>query len=333
MELTVNNANDLFANGLWKLKINGREENSRNGPVLRIPEPVLTTVKRPMERVLFFGERDANPIFHLMEAIWMLAGRRDVAFPQLFNSRIGQYSDDGEVFNAAYGYRLRHHFGHDQLCEVIEKLKRDPETRQAVLQLWDADDLSKNTLDRACNTQLVLEVVDGRLNMTTFNRSNDFWYGAAGANIVHFTVIMEFIAAAVGVGVGEYRSFSTNLHLYTELYDAKKHLVMPPIAEMYDMYAKGVTPSPLGVMEDYGKFLDDCENFCMHPFEHPRYYHDFFHDVAYPMAMVSKVRKEKSGDGVKWANMIYAEDWKIATLDWIERREAAKRVSFTSCPR
>jgi thymidylate synthase len=325
MELTVNNANDLFAEGLWKIKIHGREENSRNGPVLRIPEPVLTRVKNPMERVLFFGERDANPIFHLLEAIWMLAGRRDVAFPQLFNSKIGQYSDDGEVFNAAYGYRLRHHFGQDQLCGVIEKLKKDPETRQAVLQLWDAADLNKNTLDRACNTQLVLDIVDGKLNMTTFNRSNDFWYGAAGANIVHFTIIMEFIANAVGVGMGEYRSFTTNLHLYTELYDAGKHLVIPPDPDMYDMYRGVVKPLSLAVSEDYGKFLDDCENFCLDPFGHPHYYHSFFQDVAYPMAMVSKVRKEKTGDGVKWAEMIYASDWKLATLGWIKRREDAKR--------
>lgn len=324
MELTVNNANDLFAEGLWKIKIHGREENSRNGPVLRIPEPVLTRVKNPMERVLFFGERDANPIFHLLEAIWMLAGRRDVAFPQLFNSKIGQYSDDGEVFNAAYGYRLRHHFGQDQLCGVIEKLKKDSETRQAVLQLWDAADLNKDTLDRACNTQLVLDIVDGKLNMTTFNRSNDFWYGAAGANIVHFTVIMEFIAGAVGVGMGEYRSFTTNLHLYTELYNAGKHLIIPPNAEQFDMYAKGVTPMSMGVAEDYGKFLDDCENFCNDPFSHPNYYHDFFQDVAYPMAMVSKVRKEKASDGKKWADMIYAPDWRMATFDWIKRREAAK---------
>src|SRR5574343_1524621 len=114
MEITVNNANDMFSEGIWKIKINGQKEDSRNGPVLRIPEPVLTKVKNPTQRVLFFGERDANPIFHLMESIWMLAGRRDVEFPALFNSRIGQYSDDGLEFNAAYGWRMSSHCGEGQ---------------------------------------------------------------------------------------------------------------------------------------------------------------------------------------------------------------------------
>ena len=42
------------------------------------------------------------------------------------------------------------------------------------------------------------------------------------------------------------------------------------------------------------------------------------------MAMVSKVRKEKSADGMKWVDLIEADDWRIATDDWVERREAAK---------
>jgi len=325
MEITVNNANDMFSEGIWKIKINGQKENSRNGPVLRIPEPVLTTVKNPMERVLFFGPRDANPVFHIAESIWILAGRRDVEFPALFNSKIGQYSDDGLEFNAAYGWRMRSHFGEDQLVGVIEKLKKDPGTRQAVVQLWDPLDLNKQTLDRACNMQLIFDVSEGALNMLVINRSNDFWYGYAGADIVHMTIIQEFIAGALGLDVGVYRTFSNNLHLYTELYDASRHLVMPPNAEVYDQYRTGIKPKSLGVTPDTWKtFLRDCEDFCHDPFAHPRYKHEFFHNVAYPMAMVSKVRKEKSGDGLKWVDMIEADDWRIATEDWVERREAAK---------
>ena len=100
MEIIARNVNDLFSEGLWKLKICGVEDTSRNGPVVRIPEPVLVTLNRPLERVLFNGERDCNPIFHLLESVHILAGRRDVAFLKQFNQNIGQFSDDGEVFNA-----------------------------------------------------------------------------------------------------------------------------------------------------------------------------------------------------------------------------------------
>lgn len=326
MEIKVYNANDLFSEGLWKIKVCGVKGDSRNGPVLRIPEPVLTTVKNPRERVLFFGPRDANPIFHLMESIWMIAGRRDVAFPKMFNSKFDQYSDDKEVFNAAYGYRMRHHFGSDQLIDVIRKLKDDPGTRQAVVQLWDSKDLMKDTLDRACNTQFVVEIVNGRLNMTTFNRSNDFWYGACGANIVHFTVIMEFIASAVGVEMGEYRSFTTNLHLYTELYNAAPHMVTPPDPSDYDHYATGIVASaPIMEDGDWYNWMLDAEEFCEDPFVPKPYRHRFFNQVAVPMAMVSKVRKDKTSDGRGWANRIAASDWCKAVHIWIDNREAAKQ--------
>lgn len=326
MEITVRNANQMFSEMFWRFKTSGVSADSRNGPVIRIPEPVLTTVKCPLERVLFHKGRDANPVFHLLEACWMLAGRRDVAFLKQFNGNIGLYSDDGKVFNAAYGYRLRKHFGRDQLVEAINKLRRDPETRQCVLQLWDPADLSKNTKDRACNTQLIFEIVKGRLNMTVFNRSNDAWFGYAGANIVHFTVIQEFVAAAVGVLTGEYRTFSTNLHIYTELYDASRYLDTPPNPAEYDHYSSGrVRPFPLMLAGDYRGFLQDCEMFCNDPFNQViRYKNDFFNHVAHPLAMVSRIRKIHAGDGRGFAAKIRAEDWRHAAFMWIDKRELLK---------
>jgi len=331
MEIRVRNVNEGIAEAFWKLRVMGVEEESRNGPVLVFPEPVMTIYEKPCERVLFWPERDANPIFHLMESIWMMAGRRDVKFPELFNSRIGQYSDDGEVFNAAYGHRWREHFGVDQLSEIIKLLKKDPKTRRAVMQMWDPADLTKNTKDMACNTQVFFEIRNGKLNMTVLNRSNDIWYGCYGANAVHFSFMMEFVAIATDVEVGEYRQFSNNLHLYTELYDAKKHLENPPIDTEYDYYKRGVVNSTPMMSRcsrlDNSKWkdwLNNAELFCDNPFLYDVVYPDFFRYTAYPMAMVSKSRKEKTSSGMNWAEKIHDPDWRIATIQWIERREKAK---------
>jgi len=326
MELTVRNANDLFSEGLWRLKGCGVKSDSRNGAVIRIEEPVIITVERPQERVLFFEGRDCNPIFHIMESIWILSGRRDVSFLKLFNRNIDQFSDDGYVFNAAYGFRMRNHFGRDQLVEVINILKSDPCSRQAVIQLWDSEDLTKKTLDKCCNTQLVFDIVSNRVNLTVFNRSNDFWWGNAGSNIVHFSFLLEFVAAALRRPVGKMRTMINNLHIYDKsVYDAAKHLDAPPDPYEYDAYQHGVTPaSMLTDGASWSTWLRDAEDYCVAPFEPLKSVHPFFNEVAYPMAMVSKTRKEKSGTGEAWAIRIQAEDWKIATLDWIHRREEAK---------
>lgn len=327
MELKVRNVNQAFSEVFWRLKVlNLTPEPTRNGPALVFPEPVVTTYACPLERVLFHPGRDCNPIFHLLESIWILAGRRDVAFLQQFNSKIGQYSDDGKVFNAAYGYRLRKHFGRDQLVEVIQLLRRDPGTRQAVLQIWDQADLTKKTKDKACNVEVIFDTRGGHLNMTVMNRSNDLWYGAYGANAVHFSILQEFVACSIGMRTGVYRQISNNLHLYTELYDAKKYLSMPPDASSYDHYSAGTArPSPLMLNGEYKSFLQDCERFCNDPFD-PRavYVHPFLKHVAEPMAMVSRVRKTGAGDGKGYAAKILSEDWRRATMEWIVRRDKLK---------
>jgi hypothetical protein len=330
MELVVRNVNQAFSEIFWKLKVlNLEPEQTRNGPAIVHPEMVTTVYTCPSERVLFHGGRDANPIFHLMESIWMLAGRNDVTFLKQFNRRMGDFSDDGKTFNAAYGHRWRNHFGRDQLDDVIKLLRRDPATRQAVVQIWDSADINKKTRDKACNTQVVFDVRKDRLNMTVFNRSNDIWWGAYGANAVHFSILQEFVAAATGHRMGVYRQVSNNFHLYTELYDAKKYLSMPPESKHYDYYSLGtVRPLPLMMNAEYKLFLTECEMFCTDPFnDRIHYASPFLEYVARPMAMISRVRNAHAGDGRYYAQKIRAEDWRRAAFEWIDRRENAKRIA------
>ena len=325
MEFTYNNVNDQFAGMFDMFHTYGEEVETRNGRALRIPEPVVTHILFPTERVLFHQGRDANPIFHLFESLWMLAGSKLVEPLSRFNSRIHQYSDDGEVFNGAYGYRMRNHFGGDQLLGVIDTLREDPNSRQAVIQLWDAEDLRKSTLDKCCNTQLVFEVRDGRLNMTTFNRSNDGWWGYAGANAVHFTVIMQFIAEALKLEVGRYTTVSTNLHLYIDLYDANNYLENPPSHDDFYFDYDQVEPYDLLQGVSYKVFLEDCQRL-MHPV--PKFdaiHSPFIRHTMYPMMEVAFARKRGS-DGRTSARFIHAGDWREVTFKYIQNREAAKEA-------
>jgi hypothetical protein len=328
MEIIGRNVNDTLEDAIWRLKSGQYEpEPSRNGRVLAFPEPVMTTYLKPEERVVFSSMRDANPIFHLLESIWMLAGREDVAFLKLFNGTIGQFSDDGEVFNAAYGKRWRSHFKFDQLSAVIETLRNDPKSRQAVIQMWDASDFNKLTKDKACNMSIVFDCRGGKLNMTVMNRSNDLWWGAYGANAVHMSFLQEFVAHAVGVPIGVYRQFSNNLHLYLDVYDGQSIVDNPMPLSNCNYYRMNVVSAlPIMLNADYKSFLRDCEKFCDNPFSHvAEYTHPFFLAVAHPMAMVSRVRKADGGTGRGWAARIQASDWRLAALEWIDRRELKKQ--------
>lgn len=231
------------------------EEKSRAGAVLVSPEPVTTVYERPRERVLFCPRRNANPFFHLVEALWMLAGRSDAAplnhYVRDFGSRFAE--PDGTI-HGAYGHRWRHALGYDQLSVVVEKLRSNPRDRQAVIQMWDASevtDLNDNTFegcddlrgewrDRPCNTHVYLRIVDRpavqyavdfdpsvvgdkevfsrRLEMTVLCRSNDAIWGAYGANAVHFSMLQEYLAARIGVEVGLLYQVSNNFHVYQDVW-------------------------------------------------------------------------------------------------------------------
>ncbi len=206
----------VYQEALWAMRINGVEEESRNGPVLVIPHPVMLEITWPWNRVLFDPVRDANPFFHFMEFVWMMAGSNDAEWISMFNKRMMEYADDG-VLRGAYGWRWCHPTS--QIKHTIDLLKIDSLTRQAVITMWYPlyDDYRANTSDRPCNTHIYFRAIENRLDMTVCNRSNDLIWGMLGSNVVHFTMLHELISRAIGYEQGIYRVFSHNLHFYTEM--------------------------------------------------------------------------------------------------------------------
>jgi len=216
--IKARNVNDALRQGLVYLKQHGVPRDSRNGPVLLAPEPVTTVYTHPLERVLFWDARDANPFFHLVESLWMLSGRNDVALVARFAKQMEAYSDNGMTFHGAYGYRWRKWFEFDQLLSIIESLKKNKDDRRQVLQMWDPrKDLGKLGKDFPCNVSATFQInTQGALDLAVFCRSNDIVWGAYGANAVHFSFLLEYMARAVGVPVGRYSQISINWHGYLE---------------------------------------------------------------------------------------------------------------------
>lgn len=358
MEINAMNVNEALSDGLEWLKSSGVREDSRNGPVIVSPEPVMTTYRFPMERVLFSPKRDANPWFHLMEALWMIAGRQDVKWPLYFNSKFGAWSDDGKIVHGAYGHRWRRKFlllnssvyrTADQLSILADELRMNPTSRRCVLQMWSVgSDLSlavgdKLGRDVPCNTHVYFDVKDGLLNQTVCCRSNDIIWGAYGANAVHMSVLLEYMAARAGLGVGGYRQFSNNFHLYPALYTAKGQCVDAAIEELAmdarinDHYMRDLTQSPIintPVAEwdaDLFKFMSWTEEVMDHGLiinNAPECGDPFFSGCAIPMFVAWMYRKTKRGTGLKQIDLLFNyPDWEMACRQWIERREERKNAN------
>ena len=318
MHITGTNVNHVYWDALQWLKVSGVHEESRNGPVLVSPGPVLLQYMNPTERVLFDPLRDANPYFHAMEALWMLAGRGDLEWPLYFNSNLSEFSDDGSSLNGAYGHRWRRYFYFDQLKMLVDHLKDNPKSRRAVLAMWDPDDLYLRNFSRdlPCNTHAYFDLRGGRLNMTVCNRSNDLVWGACGANAVHFSMLQEYLAAGLRRPVGTYYQFTNNLHLYTE----QHKVLLDNTYSDWDLYEDRTVRVPLVDTEleqwdvDLTRFLSDPEGDTL-------YLNSFFNDVASPMYSSWADRKGGRNNGLLAAEAIRAEDWRVACINWIKRRE------------
>src|SRR5690606_24922772 len=197
--IEARNVNDAWPQAIDYILSNGTRRQSRNGDVISVDVPVATVYQKPMERVLFDPVRDANPLFHLNEALWMLAGSDNAYWLDQFVGDFSKrFSEEGGRMHGAYGKRWRSWFysvtkgtSIDQLEEAIRLLDNDPYDRQVVISMWDAEaDLGVPGLkDRPCNTHIYLRadryapsdngIIDGaphyvhHLDMTVCCRSND----------------------------------------------------------------------------------------------------------------------------------------------------------------
>jgi len=294
--IEARNVNDAYRQGIQLVRSEGVLEESRAGQVLVMQSPVATVYSRPRERVLLEPQRAANPFFHLMESIWMLAGRRDATWLDQyvadFSSRFAE--DDGNA-HGAYGHRWRRHFFHpgytgdensvhpamlDQLLMAGEILLKNPTSRQAVISMWDpAVDLGAVKKDICCNDLIMLrsrrDHIDDcwELDITVLCRSNDLIWGLAGANAVHMSMVHEVLAQLSGMRTGRYTQFSNNYHAYTDVLDRVASRTLAPLSE-WDAYSRGeVAHQPLFLSDQSSStreemareaqgFLRDCEAFC-----------------------------------------------------------------------
>lgn len=366
--MIVNNArtvSEALHNGLHALRVQGIKQESRVGDVIVLPQPMMTVYHNPLNRVLFSPMRDANPFFHVMETLWMLAGRNDLPWLAQFNSNIVNYSDDGgKTQPGAYGLRWRNWFGYDQLKLIIAELKNNPQTRRCVLAMWDggqaievedngatsAGDLTaaiNGSADVPCNTHAYFDTIDGKLNMTVCCRSNDIIWGAYGANAVHFSFLLEYVSAMTGLPMGVYRQFSNNFHLYTNIVPEASLMPMARDAEASDRYFvvdKREVPwgagtgtasnraiaelrriplvtleSPISFDEDLKFFMEDGGG---------NYGNCFFSGVAQPMFNAYMAFKVKDyEDAIHMAEQVTAEDWRIACVEWLKRRQIKANVN------
>lgn len=339
--IEADNVNDALRQAVAIMRVGAGfvEVAPRDGKMtLEYSTPVTTTYERPWRRVLFSQVRDANPFFHLMESLWMLGGRDDVLWIEQFSSKIGQYAEDEGYFHGAYGARWRWHFQRDTADEAIDQLEllakhiqEKPNSRRAVLAMWDPQaDLDQEYRDIPCNTHVYFKQREGRLNMTVCCRSNDLVLGCYGANAVHFSILQEYTAAKIGVKMGTYTHVSDSWHVYVDNPFYQRVVVNREMLDQVDYYSIGGASNQIRstslVNGDVEAWDADLKVFLGDQWDEGLAYRDaFFWGCAVPMRQAWSAYKRGAYEAaLGYITKVSAPDWRLAGHEWLIRRKRRK---------
>lgn len=261
---TVGMARELLDFGI-KREMHGFQANTASA-CYEIPEPVVVKIEDPTARQILIPERKWNRVLPYAESLWMILGSNDLDdLPGHFVKSVYNFSDDGHTWRGGYGPRIRRYTGIsnqyyrslnnkkissqedqakdsfvnvDQLRYVIETLRNEPTSRQALITIHDpAKDslLGLKTRDIPCTRSLHFMIVDGKLNLYVWMRSNDFIWGAQAVNIPNFTLMQQYVAKILNVPMGSYFHVVDNFHFYESSRELVETLAEVKMEDAYEM--------------------------------------------------------------------------------------------------
>ena len=119
-------------------------------------------------------------------------------------------ADSQRKVRSNYGWQWeRNH----QLDKIVAKLKDKPETRHAVISIYDGKEIDTYAKDTPCTYAIQFTILNNKLDMSVLMRSNDLWFGFC-IDQYCFASIQEMVAERLSIKIGSYYHFANNLHLY-----------------------------------------------------------------------------------------------------------------------
>lgn len=212
MDVTADSLDELLFKTYSFIRKRGFAISPTKGPAHEVTGASLR-LTAPRAR-LSRTEARATLFSCLGELLWYLSANNDLKFIEHYIGTYGKYSDDMKTIFGAYGPRIFGEGDKAQIQKVISLLRDKPDTRQAVVQVFDRGDLLEPHKDIPCACTLQFMMRENRLQLLTTMRSNDAWLGLPH-DIFCFTMIQELVARSLGVELGDYKHFAGSLHLYT----------------------------------------------------------------------------------------------------------------------
>lgn len=198
-----------------EIAIKGMQQlNARTG------EQILVMRRMP---VIDVDLKEDCPILHTKkiwergvteEIAWIIRGETNIKGLGPAARIWEKWADENGELGPVYGKQFRDFHGVDQLQGMIDKLNKDPSTRQAVMTAWNPNEIDQMALPPCHGVAVEAFIVDGDLTLRMFQRSADFFVGVP-FNLAEYAMFAHFIAAHTN-STPSYLSIAFgHAHLYT----------------------------------------------------------------------------------------------------------------------
>lgn len=200
---------DILENGVHKDDRTGTGTRSVFGRQIRFDLskgfPLLTTKKL-----------HARSIIH--ELLWFLNGDTNIRYLNENGVTIwDEWADDNGDLGPVYGHQWRHWRRPDgtevdQIAELVETIKRSPDSRRMIVSAWNPGEIGHMALP-PCHCLWQVYVADGKLSLQLYQRSADIFLGVP-FNIASYSLLAHMLAQQCGFEVGEFVWTGGDVHLY-----------------------------------------------------------------------------------------------------------------------
>lgn len=168
--------------------------------------PLLTTKKLSLKAIIH-------------ELLWFLKGDTNIKYLQEHNVRIwNEWADENGDLGPVYGKQWRSWTAPngqtiDQISNVIEEIKRNPDSRRLVVNAWNVGELNEMAL-APCHCMFQFYVNDGKLSCQLYQRSADVFLGVP-FNIASYALLTMMIAQVCDLEPGEFIHTFGDVHIYS----------------------------------------------------------------------------------------------------------------------
>lgn len=221
MDLTSNNVNVLYEKACRKLTQNpDHKVYSSKGKYLKECVATRLTLTNPRSRVITIPVRKISKFYLAGELAFYFSGSKyvkDIAYYSKFWNKI---SDNGRTVNSNYGKKLLYDKigGHSQFAYAFEQLKKNKDSKKAVMIIYTKENTNRYTKDNPCTMYLQFFIRNDRLDLHAYMRSNDILFGVT-YDLPFFTILQEMMLVMLyeeypDLKLGEYVHHSGSLHVY-----------------------------------------------------------------------------------------------------------------------